>query len=428
MKKPRGTIRAQRSAEIRAKWAAHLAAQQASGLRQSEYCRESGVDAKYFSRWKGRLAREAAGHAEPMALVPVVLTAATSDKVTEAGERRSRPARPTVGLASLSLHVTLPNGIALGFELVSLGALPGPSLVKWKLFAALSNAAAAIVLGRLCLAVGLSEPIASMSVWTAAFGFGSLYTLYDPFSSDPLMYLLGPLLTLLLLTGRFATAGWIAMAGVLAKEFAAVPLFMFTLAAAIKGQWTLMLRVLAFANAALIVWVALQFILMLRYNYSYGDSHSVQLGSGGYLMHWLSELSPRGAASALANEFGALWLLAPVGLLAAPPALRRLAFAAIPPALLFAYVQQPDRALWNFHYLVIPAGLIVVSRLPSWWPWVFVGCFAFANLRLGAQLTFVPAARLALAASAAMAVVAIVQFARAPRSAVVLTPREALTL
>ena len=310
----------------------------------------------------------------------------------------------------------------------TLGALPGPSVVKWKLFAALSNAAAAVVLGQLCMVLGFPPSLAAMSMWMAAFGFGSLYTLYDPFSSDPLMYFLGPLLTLLLLTGRLAIAGWIAVAGVFAKEFAAVPLFVFALAAGLKRHWALMRRALAWANAALLVWLALQFTLMLRYNYSYGDSHSVQLGSGGYLMHWLSELSLRGAASALANEFGALWLLAPVGFIAAPSALRRLAFASIPPALLFAYVQQPDRALWNFHYLVIPAAVIVASRLPSWWQWVFVGCFAFANLRLGAQLTFIPPARVALMASAVMAVVAIVRFAREPRTASARACAEGLTL
>ena len=307
----------------------------------------------------------------------------------------------------------------------TLGVMPGSSSVKWKIYAALANAAAAMVLGRLCLAVGLSGHVAALSTWTAAFGFGSLYTLYDPFSSDPLMYLLGPLLTLLLLRGRLAIAGWIGVIGVLAKEFTAAPIFIFVLAAALKRQWSLMWRALATANIVFIVWLILQFWLMLRYNYGYGNSHSVRLGSGGYLRHWLSELSPRGAASAIFTEYGALWLLAPVGFLSAPSVLRRLAIAAIPPALIFAYVEQPDRALWNFHYLMIPVAMLVASRLPAGWPWVLVGCFAFANLRLGAQLTFVPAARLALLASVVMAFVAIVHHLRQPT---ILSPAEALTL
>src|SRR5271156_5386890 len=80
------TSRAQRSAEIRAKWAAHVAAWRDSGRRQSEYCRERGLDPKYFSTWKGRVERAPS-------LVPVVVraraagpavaaTAMTTDELT----------------------------------------------------------------------------------------------------------------------------------------------------------------------------------------------------------------------------------------------------------------------------------------------------------------------------------------------------------
>jgi hypothetical protein len=121
--------------------------------------------------------------------------------------------------------------------------------------------------------------------------------------------------------------------------------------------------------------------------------------SGGYLAKWLSEQSARGAAIAMFNEFGVLWLLAPIGLFLAPAALRVFAVAAIPVALVFGYVQQPDRALWNFHFVVTPLSAIVLSRLPQAAAWTIIGLFAFANLRVGAQLPFVPAARAALALS-----------------------------
>lgn len=101
------TSRAQRSAEIRAKWAAHVAAWRGSGRRQSEYCREQGLDPKYFSIWKGRVERA------PI-LVPVVV--------------RAGAAGPTVAATAtttdeLALSVTLPNGVALSFRLTSARAL-----------------------------------------------------------------------------------------------------------------------------------------------------------------------------------------------------------------------------------------------------------------------------------------------------------------
>jgi hypothetical protein len=46
-----------RSTRIRAAWQRHIEAQQASGLRQSIWCREHGISPKYFSLWKSKLAK-----------------------------------------------------------------------------------------------------------------------------------------------------------------------------------------------------------------------------------------------------------------------------------------------------------------------------------------------------------------------------------
>ena len=97
------TSRAQRSAEIRAKWAAHVAAWRDSGRRQSEYCRERGLDPKYFSIWKGRV-----GGAPT--LVPVVVRARAAGLAAAA---------TLTTTDELTLSATLPNGIALNVHLPS---------------------------------------------------------------------------------------------------------------------------------------------------------------------------------------------------------------------------------------------------------------------------------------------------------------------
>jgi hypothetical protein len=288
-----------------------------------------------------------------------------------------------------------------------LGSLPGSSLPKWKAYAVLANATAALLVFSLALAWGLPSRAAVMAATLSAFGFGSLYTLHDVFTSDALMYAIGPLVVLLLLRERFAIAATVASIAVIAKEFAAAPLYVFSAAAMLQRRFPTALKALAAANCALIVWLLLQFTLMLRFNYGYGDNPSTHLLSGGFLAKWLSEQSPRGAAVAMFNEFGVLWLLAPIGLFLATPAVRAFALASIPVALVFGYVQQPDRALWNFHFVVTPLASLTLHRLPAIAAWAAIAAFAFANLRLGAQLTFVPAARIALALSLAIAVVAI---------------------
>ncbi len=285
--------------------------------------------------------------------------------------------------------------------------LPGPSQLKWKIYATLANAGAAIALGRLCLTLGLSLRAATLATWLSALGFGSLFTLYDCYSSDSLMFLLGPLIMGNLLTGRRGRATLLACVGVLAKEFAAAPLWIAALWAALQRRWELMFRVTLSAMTATLVWVTLQIGLMILFNYSYADNHSTKLFEGGYLLWWIHSVSPRLAATSIFIEFGALYLLLPFGFLRAGRELRLLAVASIPAALALVYVQQPDRALWNFHFIVIPFAVLILESLPAWASALFVVAFGFSNLRFGAQLPFVPSGAGPLALSMIIAVIAI---------------------
>ncbi|MEO8679337.1 MAG: hypothetical protein ABI665_09845 [Vicinamibacterales bacterium] len=298
----------------------------------------------------------------------------------------------------------------------TLGVVPGSSDVKWKSYAVIANATASVAVLALSLAWGLSMRAAAMAAFATAFGFGSLYTLHDPFTSDPLVYALAPIIVLLLLKERVAAAGAIAGVGVLGKEFVAAPLYIFVASSWLAGRRELAMRALVAANAAFMVWLTFQLVMILRFNYGYGDNPSTHLLSGGYLMVWLSKQSARGAASAMINEFGALWLLAPAGLLLAPASLRRFALLSLPVAGLFAYVQQPDRALWNLHFLMTPLAALVLARVQPMLAWSTLGAFAVANLRVGAQLAGIPAARFALAVSMVLAVIALFRAWRAPRS------------
>lgn len=115
-------MRAQRSAEVRAQWAAHVAAWRERGGRQYDDCRERGLDPRYFSIWKGRPLRlvTAEGNEPPKqprpTLVPVVMTPMPPDQSVG----RPEAARDV----EFGLGVTLPNGIALTFRLPSVRAQP----------------------------------------------------------------------------------------------------------------------------------------------------------------------------------------------------------------------------------------------------------------------------------------------------------------
>ena len=260
--------------------------------------------------------------------------------------------------------------------------LPGPSLVKWKAYAVLTSAVAAIVTGRLCLVLGLSVRAATFATWIAAFGYGPLQAIFDPYTADPAMYMIGPWLMADLLEGRLARPTLVASVGVLAKEFAAAPLWIFAALTAFKRQWDLVVRAALAALTVTTVWFALQTLLMLLYNDSYGNNPSVDLLGGGYFRPWVAALGGRQAAFYLFSAFGPLYLLMAAGLMRARPTLRLLALAALPAVAAFVYVQQPDRALWNFAFVVIPIAMLALEELPDRLAWPFVIAYAAANLRL----------------------------------------------
>jgi hypothetical protein len=297
-----------------------------------------------------------------------------------------------------------------------LGPLPGASTLKWKAYAVVCNAATAVAVFAWCLTLGLSRRAAWMGSVASAFGFGSLYTLHDPYTSDPLMYLLGPLVANAALAGRIGVASAAAAVGVLAKEFAAAPLYIVSAYHAINRQWAHARRALAGGNAAFLVWLVLTLTLMLRFNYSYSGSASTDLGHGANLVGWLSRQSTRGVVSAMFIEFGALWLLMPVGFYLASPQLRLLVGVSLPVAALFAYVQQPDRALWNFHFLAAPLAATVLDGAPATLAVATLAAFVVGNLRVGAQLPIAFLGRTALAVSVLLAAASAWTAVRAVRS------------
>lgn len=294
-----------------------------------------------------------------------------------------------------------------------LGFIPGPSILVWKAYAVTMNGLAALAVFALCRAWTLSVRAALMSATLSAFGFGALYTLHDAFTADPLMYALGPALTLGLATDRAVLAAVLSTIGVTAKEFAVAPLYVFAAAAWFGGSRSSAWRIVALANTGFILWLTIQLALVVGFNYGYDNNPSTHLLGGGYLRAWWQSLAPSAAMSAILGEFGALWILAPAGWFWATADLRRLSLAALPVAALFAYVQQPDRALWNFHFLATPLAALVLERVPPALAWTVVALFVAANLRIGAQVPWVPAARFALVGSLVLASVSVLRAWRA---------------
>ncbi len=284
-----------------------------------------------------------------------------------------------------------------------LGRLPGPPIVIWKAYAVLAQVGAGLAMASWVMRWGVSASTARMVAWLTALGSGACYTLFDPFTSDPLMHLLAPVLMLLIDRGGVVPATAIAAVGVMAKEFAAVPIIVGAAYRATRDQWRDASRLAVGGAVVVSVWAGWQLFARNILAYTTGPTYSADFTTGGFLVFWLLTLSPSLVVTLMALVLGGLWLLWPAGLLRGPRELRQLTLASLPAILIFNALQQPDRALWNFAFIVMPAAALVLDRVPPVMGWMFVAAQAVLNARFGAQLLQLPPARISFTIAAILA-------------------------
>ena len=260
--------------------------------------------------------------------------------------------------------------------------LPGPSLLKWKVYAVAGGTIAAAGAASLARHLGLPVRVAQWSAWLVAFGSGVQITLFDPYGPDPFIYAATPWMLLWILQGRVWLAASIGTVGVFAKEFAAAPLWIGVAYALLARRRDLVWPCAAAAMAATSVWVMLQIALILRFNYSYGGNPSALVFEGGYITRWIQQLGPSQSLGALAVHVVPLVMLAWAAWRLAPRALQQLALASIPPLLVLVYVQQPDRAVWNFQAVLAPLGALQLASAALSSACLFMGGYIASNVRV----------------------------------------------
>ena len=140
-----------------------------------------------------------------------------------------------------------------------LGLVPGPAILVWKLYAVVFQVAAGVAMAAWARHAGASGSAIPQVAWLTALGAGACQTLFDPFTADPVMHLLGPALMLMIARRQAGDATRLAAVGVLAKEFAAVPLLTGAIAALVRRQWRWGARLAAGFVVVVAVWAAWQF-------------------------------------------------------------------------------------------------------------------------------------------------------------------------
>jgi hypothetical protein len=102
-----------RSVATRAKWQHHLNVQASSGLKQSAYCREYGLNAKYFSLWKRKLRVPSDVTASAITITAPPFIPVIVKPIRSSAARAAHPQAPPADTGHLIIKAILQNGVAI---------------------------------------------------------------------------------------------------------------------------------------------------------------------------------------------------------------------------------------------------------------------------------------------------------------------------
>jgi len=196
--------------------------------------------------------------------------------------------------------------------------------------------------------------------------FGFAFTAVDPFTADPMVFVISAVITLCWLTNRPAAAFVAGLVGVFAKE--TVALMSATAALAALGtrgreRWPAWV-----VQGVVVAGVLLGFhwVMDTYFGWSIRNNAAARFSEGSWLaLWWANNPGVLRKGFFLFTPFGFAWLYAAAGFASAPVALRQLTLGALLPFLALNYVQNPERALANLFFVIVPLATVALARVPA---------------------------------------------------------------
>jgi hypothetical protein len=264
--------------------------------------------------------------------------------------------------------------------------------VRWRVFAASTKALAAIVVGLVVgsLTTVAHAPFLASVITQTTFGF--TLTAYDPYTADPFVFLAAALLLLAWMRNWLWLAIVVSVAGVFAKETVLLLSGCVALAAlwhrrAQRG-WPLWVGQAALCAATLF---AFHWVMDTYFGWGIARNQASKFWEGSWLAVWYENMdSYRRIAFLLFIPFGLIWLFLAPGYRLAPARLRALAAGALLPMLALNYVQNPERALGNAFFVVVPLATLFLSRLPIGVAWAVVLTNGLVTAKAGLSTEWLP--------------------------------------
>jgi hypothetical protein len=256
-----------------------------------------------------------------------------------------------------------------------------------------------------------ASPFMTATLLQTSYAFS--FTAYDPYTPDPVVFVIAALVLWSWMQDRAILAAAIAAIGVFAKETVAVLAACTAIAALLSRDRAPRLRWMApvaIAGAALF---GFHWYMDTYSGWGMARNAAASFSTGSWLALWFkNNPSHLRKAFMVFSPFAFAWIFAVAGYRHAPRALRELALGSILPIAALAYVQTPERALANAFFVVVPLAAAFLSRLPRATAWAAVITNSLVTAKVGLSTAMLPSSSLLLVPAAAAAILALAGYRR----------------
>lgn len=248
------------------------------------------------------------------------------------------------------------------------------------------------------VAAGWTSPFIVSALLQTSYAF--TFTAYDPYTADPTVFLVAALMLWAWVNDRWAVTALMAAVFVFAKETVALLASVPAIAAVLYRDRPTWWR---WCIPAVVAWTVLMSFHWWTDTYlgwTITTNPAADFGGGSWLAKWLNSNSPVQRVLIVFSAFGFGWLYAILGYRWAPTAFKQLAIASIPPLLVLAYVQTPERAFGNAFYVMAPLGAGFLSRVSPAAAWTTIVTNGLLTTRLGTSSELLPSTTVLLGPAA----------------------------
>jgi len=243
------------------------------------------------------------------------------------------------------------------------------------------------------------------------------FTAYDPYTPDPVIFLIAALVLHLWIADRSFIVALMAVVFVFAKEtvgpIVAAPAIAAMVVARDRRAWWRWLVPVTLAGLTLLVF---HWYMDTYAGWGISRNAASDFSGGSWLAIWWKN-NPSIARKALMifAPFGFGWLFAAIGYRHAGTAIRQLTIGAALPILMLVYVQTPERALGNAFFVIIPLAAAFLGQVPTLPAWAAALTSALVTARMGLSTELLPSSAILLVPATLASAWAVAAYSRKTR-------------